>query len=376
MRTCEGMLVLNASPGGRLRRRRVLQLAAVILTASARPAAGATLGHGPKRARVVGEERLGDRITDLTLHSPALGGRAEVRLLTPEGWHGRRPADRWPTLYLLPGGDGDHLPWTRDYGIQHLPALRDVLVVMPQMPLYGFYSDWWNHGAGGPPAVETFHLEEVIPLLERHCGAGPRRAVAGQSQGGFGALSYTARHPGMFQAAASYSGFVHPHQHPHAVRAGMTYLGLDWLALWGHPERQRSRWQSHDPACLAGRLTGVPVYLASGDGRLGPLDPPDTEPDEHIPGLEDPDAPFPDDVLSPTEAIMREENETLAARLRAAGAHVTTHFYAGTHDPSYWAREFHASLPMLLRALRRPGSTTPAPSPHRHDGGSMVRNDQ
>ncbi|MFJ7419668.1 alpha/beta hydrolase-fold protein [Streptomyces uncialis] len=110
--------------------------------------------------------------------------------LTPDGWHARRPARRWPTLYLLPGGDGDHLPWTQDYGIQQLPALRHTLVVMPEMPLFGFCSDWWNHGAGGPPAVESFHLREVLPLMEREYGAGPRRAVAGQSQGGFGALSY------------------------------------------------------------------------------------------------------------------------------------------------------------------------------------------
>ncbi|WP_210584629.1 alpha/beta hydrolase-fold protein [Streptomyces sp. GESEQ-35] len=52
-----------------------------------------------------------------------------------------------------------------------------------------FYTDWFNAGRGGPPAVETFHLEEVRPLLERHYGAGTRRAAAGESQGGFGALS-------------------------------------------------------------------------------------------------------------------------------------------------------------------------------------------
>lgn len=334
---------------GRVRALLALSLSTLVLAATV-PAAAQAAGE-PEPMRVVSEERRTDRLTDLTVHSPALGTTAEVRLLTPEGWHSRHAGERWPTLYLLPGGDGDHLPWTEDYNIQRLPALRNTLVVMPQMPLYGFYSDWWNHGEGGPPAVETFHLDEMLPLLERHYGAGSRRAVAGQSQGGFGALSYTARRPGMFRAAASYSGFVHPHLHPHAVRAGMEYLGLDWLALWGHPQRQRAIWRSHDPAYLADRFRDVPVYLSSGDGRLGPLDPPDTEPDEDIPGLEDPDAPFPDDVLSPTEAIMLEENRALAPLLRAAGAHVTTHFHAGTHDPPYWAREFRASLPMLLRAL-------------------------
>nr|WP_246112118.1 alpha/beta hydrolase-fold protein [Streptomyces hawaiiensis] len=69
--------------------------------------------------------------------------------------------------------------------------------------------------------------------MERGHGAGSRRAAAGESQGGFRAPSYAARHPGLFNAVACYSGFVHPLHHPHAVRAGMTYLGLDWPALWG-----------------------------------------------------------------------------------------------------------------------------------------------
>jgi S-formylglutathione hydrolase FrmB len=320
-----------------------LALAAVPGTARAAPGAAVP--------RVLREEYRGRRIVDLTLSSRALGREARVRLLTPEGWHARRPVHRWPVLLLLPGGDGDHLPWTREYGIDRVRALRHTLVVMPEMPLFGFCSDWWNGGAGGPPAVETFHLREVLPLLEQGYGAGSRRVVAGQSQGGFGALSYTARHRGLFRAAAGFSGFVHPLAHPWAVRAAMEYLGLDWTALWGHPVRQRALWEARDPVCLADRLAGVPVRLSCGDGRAGPLDPPGTGPDEHIPGLEDPADPFPPGVLSPTEALMRRENEILAPALRAAGARVTTHFHSGTHDPAYWCRELYASLPMLLDAL-------------------------
>ncbi|WP_328360260.1 hypothetical protein OG800_24285 [Streptomyces sp. NBC_00445] len=66
----------------------------------------------------------------------------------------------------------------------------------------------------------------------------------------------------------------------------------------------------------------------------------------------EPPAPFPEDAISPTETLMERENRALADRLSALGAPVTTHFYAGTHSPPYWAREFHRSLPMLLEALR------------------------
>ncbi|GGX29646.1 hypothetical protein GCM10010321_50550 [Streptomyces chartreusis] len=304
-------------------------------------------------ARVTAEKKVGERLVDLTVDSPALGRAATVRLLTPDGWQDRQPGESWPTLYLLVGGDGNHKAWTEDYDarLRELPQLRNVLVVMPEMPLFGFYTDWFNGGRGGPPAVETFHLEEVRPLLERHYGAGTRRAAAGESQGGFGALSYSARHPGMFRAAASYSGFVHPSRHPHAIRAAMTYLGLDWKAVWGDPVAQRANWHAHDPYYLADRLRTTPVYLAGGDGTLGALDPPGTEPDPEIPGLEDPADPFPKDVISPTETIMARESRALAIRLTALGTPLTTHFYAGTHSPPYWAREFRRSLPMLLRAL-------------------------
>ncbi|MET8883754.1 alpha/beta hydrolase-fold protein [Streptomyces rubiginosohelvolus] len=74
---------------------------------------------------------------------------------------------------------------------------------------------------GGAPRVETFHLGEVRPMLERFYGAGNRRVAAGESQGGFGALGYAARHPGLFRAVAGFSGHVHPLQHPRAVRAGL-----------------------------------------------------------------------------------------------------------------------------------------------------------
>jgi S-formylglutathione hydrolase FrmB len=350
--------------------RRTVALAAPFLLLSAATATRAEAAR-PRGARVVAEEKAGPRLVDLTIDSPALGGPGMVRLLTPDGWEGRRPGDRWPVIYLLVGGDGNYTAWTEDYGsgIQDDPRLRNVLVVMPGMPLFGFYTDWFNHGSGGPPAVETFHLHEVRPLLERDYGAGLRRVAAGDSQGGFGALSYAARHPGLFQAVASFSGFVHPSQHPHAIEAAMTYLGLDWKALWGDPVTERANWRAHDPYHLAERLRGLPVHLASGDGTVGALDPPGVAPDPEIPGLEDPDHPFPDDVISPTETLMARESRALARRLNAVGARVTTHFYAGTHSPSYWVREWHRSLPMLLHALharRRPG-------PSRGSGGGTGR---
>jgi diacylglycerol O-acyltransferase / trehalose O-mycolyltransferase len=293
------------------------------------------------RAPVVTAERsVGERLVDVTIDSPALGGPATVRLLTPDGWDDRGPRDRWPVLYLLHGLFGSHADWTEQSDVEIVPALRDVLVVMPDAG-NGYYSNWWNGGRYGAPAWERFHLDEVRSIVESRYGGGVRRAVAGLSMGGYGALAYAARRPGMFRAVASYSGQVHQ-LHPDSVAQWRQVYesedGAVFRNLWGDPVTQRTIWQRtiwqrHDPYWLADRLRRIPVFLACGDGHPGPLDPVG-EPYDEI------------------EAFDRVLNESLVVRLRAVGVAVTTHLYSGTHSAPYWERELHRSLPMLLGAVR------------------------
>ncbi|MFW3471236.1 alpha/beta hydrolase-fold protein [Streptomyces microflavus] len=166
------------------------------------------------------------------MDSPARGGRSTVALLTPRGWN-RRPGDRWPTLYLFAGGDGDRTTWTSLFKVQDLAELRDVLVVMPGMPLFGFCTDWRNHGKAGSPRVRTYFLREVVPLMERDCGAGPNRAAAGESQGGFGALGLAARITGLFGAVATFGAPVHPVRHAEMWLSGAKFVGVDGYAIFG-----------------------------------------------------------------------------------------------------------------------------------------------
>ncbi|MGW6693824.1 alpha/beta hydrolase [Rhodococcus sp. NPDC054953] len=337
-------------------------LAGLLLTASLVAGCGTDTGHpaptpaaGVSGAAVTEQQQIGDRVVDLTVDSPALGGPAQVRLLTPDGWGERAPGRTWPVLYLLPGGDGDHLSWTSDSNIATLPELRDVLVVVPGMPMFGFYSDRYNQGRGGPPAVRSFHLDELVPLLERDYGAGQDRVIAGLSQGGYGALVYAAQRPGMFRAAASYSGWLAPLRRAEVVLAAARFVGVDDRGLWGDPVRDRAVWEANDVYHLAEALTGLPVYLSSGDGTVGDLDPPGTAAETLFPELDRLAAEFPPGVVDLTEAVMHESSRAVADRLRALGAEPVTHFTAGTHSPPYWERELHRSLPMLLAALHSGG---------------------
>lgn len=176
----------------------------------------------------VSVKRLSERDHVLTVTSAALGREGTVRVLLPEGW--RPGSGPWPVLYLLNACcQSDYDAWaTREAA--GLTSRYPAIVVMPEGGEVGFYSDW-REG----PDWETFHLGEVRRILERDYGAGDRRAVAGASMGGFGAMSYAARHPGMFQAAASFSGVLHTRDGNGGVDWLLDRSGEDVRKLWGDP---------------------------------------------------------------------------------------------------------------------------------------------
>jgi diacylglycerol O-acyltransferase / trehalose O-mycolyltransferase / mycolyltransferase Ag85 len=302
----------------------VLLLIALVLTAcGGGETRSSSQSPGVAGARVVARTQVGPRLLDLTIRSPALGTTARVRLLTPDGW---RPGTRQrrPQLWLLHGCCDTYESWSRDTDIAQLKALRRVLVVMPDGGKAGFYSDWRKG-----PAWETFHLTELRALLERDFGAGTPRAVAGLSMGGYGAMAYAARHPRLFDAAASFSGVLTPLGNPDLVRGIVSLGGDDPDDLWGSPTAHRQTWKAHDTMSLAPRLRGTRLFVSSGNGQPGPFD---------GPGAQD-----------TTEAALIRQNVEFARRLGRLNLPATIDLYGrGTHTWPYWERELHRALPLLL----------------------------
>ncbi|MEU8395510.1 alpha/beta hydrolase family protein [Nonomuraea sp. NPDC048892] len=270
-------------------------------------------------AEVVAERRLDERRMELTIRSDALGATTGVRLLLPRGWESRTG---WPVLWLLHGGLDDHTSWTERTDVEALTRDTGVLVVMPDGGRCGSYSDWWNGGAGGPPRWRSYHLDELLPLLESRYRAGGRRAVAGYSMGGQGAMLYAAE--GRFEAAASFSGALHilAPGVPQAVMAGTTIgcFGTDWKRVWGDPKAQRDVWRAHNPYDLAGRLKGVELYVSAGQGDI-------------------------------VEDLANRAARLFAGRLEELDIPVRTHFYQGGHRHVYWQRELHRVYPRLMNAI-------------------------
>ncbi|MFD1931819.1 alpha/beta hydrolase-fold protein [Nonomuraea mangrovi] len=281
------------------------------------PTAPATTRRAAGGLVIVSEKREG-RLVTLEVDSAAVGGRAEIQILLPTGW---RPGTAWPVLYLLDGccryaGTA----WVTDGRADEVTRDARAIVVMPEAGYAGFYSDWLDG-----PQWETFHLTEVRELVERRYGGDDRRAIAGLSMGGFGALSYAARHPGMFRAAASFSGLVD------VGRQDLDHLtarsGDDPDKLWGDDLA------AHNPTALAEKLKDIPVYVSCGNGEPGPLDGRNTPKDGG-------------------EEFIEKENRAFVKAARKAGVEVTANLYGpGTHRWPYWTRELERALPMLLGGL-------------------------
>jgi diacylglycerol O-acyltransferase / trehalose O-mycolyltransferase len=267
------------------------------------------------------------RARDLTIDSPAVG-LVHVRLLLPHGFDAQ-PATRWPVLYLLHGGGGKYSDWTEIFDVEALTAPTNLLVVMPDGGT-GWYSDWWNGGNGGSPMWETFHLVELRQLLERNWQAGDKRAIAGMSMGGYGAMEYATRNPGMFLFAGSFSGPLDP---LHGTAVFPFLIGPEW----GDPVAQANVWKAHDPLVNAAGLKGTALFVAYGNGTVGPLDS---------------GKPSPWDADGSTEREMGAEGAAFVNRLAQLKIPVTVYAYGnGTHFEPYFQRDLHLSFPLILEAL-------------------------
>ncbi|MCX5335717.1 alpha/beta hydrolase family protein [Streptomyces sp. NBC_00140] len=274
--------------------------------------------------------QLGPRTLDVSLPSAALGRSAPVRLVLPSSF-ATQPGRTYPVLYLLHGAHDDYTSWTRETDIVAFTEGRELIVAMPDAGPTGIPTAWRNG-----PDYETFQLTEVPALLARDYRASAVRVVAGVSTGGYGAMAHTARHPGTFAAAASYSGILDTTAPgmPSLMDAIVARENLAPLSLWGNPILNLLTWRDFNPRARAAGLRGTALYVSSGSGVVG--------------GSGD---WLPEALESALWPSAHAFTDTLAL-LRVP---VTTHYYAGGgHSWTYWKREFGASWPMLAGALGVP----------------------
>lgn len=205
----------------RIDRRSMLKGSAVLATASVAGVGGSLAGTAP--AYAAGMEAIDDkthgRMRYVLASTPSIDWNPSVNVLLPDGYD---PARRYPVLYLLHGG-GQNFQKFKEDDIEGLTAGRDLIVVMPDGGIAGWYSNPVTSNAG-MRNWETFHMDELIPWIDANLSTIPEaggRAVSGFSMGGFGALKYTAKYYGHFASVSSHSG-------PANLRGDVGHLVTDW----------------------------------------------------------------------------------------------------------------------------------------------------
>lgn len=287
-------------------------------------------GHG---LEVVEARRVDDRLLRVRFRTAQVHTGPWASILLPEGYD-RRRGRRYPVLHLLHGGGADHQQWHEQLEARESSAGRDVIIVMPDCNLVGWYADH-RFPTDGPRNWRTFHLDQLLPWVDANFRTVPRasaRAVAGLSMGGYGAQKYVAERPDLFAAVSSYSG---PSDNTDPVLEQWIFLtvALDGQApgaVYGPPLTHRRVRERENPWHRVESFRGKRVVLYCGEAGISP-----------------------DAFADLQEHVVHAQNTRFHARLRRAGIESTFHSYPGSHHGEHWARNFREDLPGILDVIAR-----------------------
>ena len=305
---------------------------------------------------VVTKKRVSARLIKYTVSTPSLARSTttplRVNILLPKGY-AEHPKKRYPVLYALPGTSNLADVWLSNLKTAQLTKKRPMIVVMPDGTYNadggGFYTNWVDQTTKmGVANWETFHTAELVTWIDqkfRTRAKRSQRAILGISQGGFGSMSYAARHPKTFGIAASFSGAVDIYYNPICevgasllISVIMTGLnGVQPFAPFGDPITNSANWIARDPASQVKKLAHTKVDLYTSTGLPGKSD------------LTDPAM-----VGTATlEGLLHVSNLCFKQAAQKAGVSFGWHSYAqGTHAWNWGVRSLKDYLPRLMRYFK------------------------
>ena len=272
-----------------------------------------------------------------------------VRILLPD-CHDPERLEAYPVVLLLHGAGDGYETWVENTDVETFAADLGAIVVMPdgggKHSEAGWYTDW----ADGSRQWETFHIEVLLPWVDANLNTWAdreHRAVMGLSMGGFGALSYAARHPDLFGAAASFSGALDTQYVAPASGYGFAavnpYFGTPDDRVWGPQGTELdedNEWTRHNPTALtrAGALAHLDgnLWITTGTGTPG--------------------GPAGDDPGNPGGYAVEQFIWQLNQSWRLAATQSATQFHdrsyvGGPHDWPHWEHSLHLVLPEVVAAI-------------------------
>jgi enterochelin esterase-like enzyme len=156
----------------------------------------------------------------LAVPSLALGGRAqETYVYLPSGY-AQHPRRRYSVLYLLHGFPGRPLAFLStvrmgiiDDVLTTRHRAQPLILVMPFGSTGTFNDQEWVNGLGAGNGWSTFVSRDLVRYVDAHyrtIATAHGRAVAGLSEGGYGAINIALHHPREFSVVESWSGYMRP----------------------------------------------------------------------------------------------------------------------------------------------------------------------
>ncbi|WAL64650.1 alpha/beta hydrolase-fold protein [Amycolatopsis cynarae] len=222
------------------------------------------------------------QVPNPTLVPGQTAGQHVIMVTLPEGYDGAA-ATRYPVLYGLHGNRD--LPNT----VANLRMTEDSTRGVPLITVWpngvrSWYSNWVNPGSLGPQNWETFHLDQLIPLIDANLKTIPARegrAIVGHSMGGFGAFHYAEHRPDLFSYVGSFSGgldLLNQGQRAAVVEteldpaSGTPTTSVD--AIFGPPVWPLDGvWNAESPAQHVSALRDMGVAMYTGNGGNLTVDP-------------------------------------------------------------------------------------------------------
>lgn len=339
---------------------RRLLAAAVLTLALVAPGSAAhassTDGHG---LDVVATNSIDARQTEYTVSTAALQHPVRIRVVMPTGYDPSL-ATRYPVLYLFHGTSGRPADWITAGDALATTAGKNVILVLPEASYDGdgggFFNNEWNAGARGGSQWETFEYDQVIPWVDQNfptLADRDHRAIAGLSQGGYGAMHGAALHPDEFTSVGSFSGAPEIFRDP-VVRVGADAVieaitvGLNHKApftILGDPVTNAAHWKGHDPGTLVENLRGMNINLWTATGIPGEFDSPANGYGSVSGNV----------IEGATHASTMAFHQHL---LQAGIAHHLDNYVFGTHTFPYWAQDFREYVPLLMDRFAHPSTPT------------------
>jgi putative tributyrin esterase len=307
-----------------------------------------------------GPAATGTVVTD-TLWSQALGTHKQVVIYLPPSY-ARAPERRYPAAYYLHGIYGSETDWTK---LGQLHVVMDSLVAVGRAEMIivmpdgddGWYTTWnslpsYDACRRNPPAREgadsycvpwphydDYVARDVVQFIDRKyrtLATAGRRAIAGLSMGGYGAITLALSYPEAFAAAASHSGVLAPlYSGPQPFNgdpvwaASSEALEQGWGRIWPLIAlafgRDTAMWWARDPGRKLDRLVAL-------KGRSA------------VPAL------FAD---VGTEDGLADQSRAFKWHVEGLGLAIVYHEWPGAHDWMYWRAHVGESLAWIASVIAR-----------------------